>query len=251
MRKLIKILLLIQIIFPIALLSQGSAGNGASYETRSIVDMPTAGVIPKDNFSFDLINYSGGGVSFAFNYAFYKNFNVGLALSGEGFVGSGDMKIQNVPSINVKFRFLDESINIPAMLIGISTQGSGNYDNNSNRFSIFSPGVYLALSKNFNWDAGDLAIHGGLNYSFENPDEDFDVNYYVGLEQSFSSRFAVNLEYNAAVFERKLYDDTDGFLNSSLRYSIGSGFTLQLQLRNLLESKRITRFLGIEYINRF
>lgn len=250
MENLKKIFIVCISLIPYLLFAQGSAGNGATYETRQIIDMPTAGVIPKDNFSFDLINYSGGGVSFAFNYAFHKNFNVGLATSGEGIVGSGNIKWQSVPGINVKFRFLDERLNIPAMAIGLATQGSGHYYNSSNRFSVFSPGIFFALSKNFRWEAGDLALHAGINYSFENPKDDFDINYYCGLEQSFSSRFAVNLEYNAASFERKLSQDINGFLNTSLRYSIGNGFTLQLQIRDLLNSDHISRFLGIEFVSK-
>lgn len=235
--------------------SQGSAGNGAVYESRYAVDMPTAGVIPKGDYSVGMQFFSSGGLAVNVDYGFFKNFNAGVSLSGVNIIGYGDVKLQNVPGINVKYRFIDETLAIPAFAVGLNTQGKGEYQNSSNRFEFFSPGIFLAVSKNFTWDLGDLAMHGGINYSFENPTDNFLMNYYFGIEQSLLSRLSVSLEYNSSVFEREAKRiDSPGLVNSSLRCSIGEGFTLELQLRDLLETinknNSIVRFVGIEYINR-
>lgn len=102
---------------------------------------------------------------------------------------------------------------------------------------------------------GSVATHAGLNYSFENVADDFFVNYYAGIEQSIGKRVAINAEYNAGVFEWKAGRTKGrGFLNTSLRYSLGYGFTLQFQFRDLMKnfknSEEITRYFGIEWVGK-
>ncbi len=252
MKSLIIILLL---TFSLNCYCQGTAGNAAAFETRDIVDMPTAGVIPKGDYAVDLVYFDGGGLAFTFNYALWRNFNIGAALSAQNFVGSGEITLQNIPAILLKYRFVNETIEVPAFAIGLSTRGTGTYSNSSNRYAVSSPGVFLALSKNFRWDLGSLATHAGFNYSFENVTDDFFINYYAGIEQSIGNRVAVNAEYNAGAFEWKVGKTKGkGFLNASLRYSLGYGFTLQFQFRDLLNnfknSDKITRYFGIEWIGK-
>ena len=252
MKSLIIILLL---VFSLNCYSQGTAGNTAAFETRDIVDMPTAGVIPKGDYAVDLVYFDGGGLAFTFNYALWRNFNIGAALSAQNFVGSGEITLQNIPAILLKYRFVNETIEVPAFAIGLSTRGAGTYSNSSNKYAVSSPGVFLALSKNFRWDLGSLATHAGFNYSFENVTDDFFINYYAGSEQSIGNRVALNVEYNAGAFEWKAgRTKGKGFLNASLRYSLGYGFTLQFQFRDLLNnfknSDEITRYFGIEWVGK-
>lgn len=235
--------------------SQGSAGGGATFETRDIVDMPTAGVLSKNDYAVDLIYFDNGGIAFSINYGLWRNFNIGGSLSINNLVGAQDVDVQSIPSLILKYRFINETINVPAIAFGISTRGAGKYNNSSNRFEIASPGVFLSLSKSFLWDLGYLALHAGANYSFENTKEDFFVNTYAGLEQAIGKRFALNLEYNSGAFEWEARRTRGkGFLHSSLRYSLGYGFTLQMQFRDLLQnfknSDNVTRYFGIEWIGK-
>lgn len=243
------------IILEIDAFAQGSAGAGARFETRDIVDMPTAGVIPKDDYSVDMIYFENGGIAFTFNYGLWRNFNIGGAISAMNLVGTQEITLQNVPSVLVKYRFVNETIEVPAIVVGLSTRGTGIYHNSSNRFEIASPGVFLAMSKSFLWEVGAIAVHGGINYSLENTTDDFFVNYYAGVEQALGNRFAVNVEYNSGAFEWKDGRTRGrGFLHSSLRYSLGYGFTMQLQLRDLLNnfknSDKISRYFGIEWVGK-
>ncbi len=244
------------VIFSTSSWAQGSAGNAATYESRSIIDMPTAGVLHKGNYAIGLQFFSGGGLAVNADFALLKNFNAGIALSGMNIIGTGDVKFQSIPGINLKYRFLDETLSMPAFAVGINTQGKGYYNSSSNRFEFFSPGAFIAVSKNFSWDLGDLALHGGINYSFENPANNFFMNYYFGLEQSLLNRMSITLEYNASAFEQESKRiASPGLVNFAWRYSLTDGFTLELQLRDLLEKVRaansITRYVGIEYISRF
>ena len=250
-----KLFAIILLLLAHNLYSQGSAGGGATFETRDIVDMPTAGVLPKNDYAVDLLHYENGGIAFSMSYGLWRNFNIGGSISLGGLVGSQDVSMQSVPSIIIKYRFINETMNVPAFAVGVSTRGTGKYNNSSNRFEIASPGIFLSLSKSFLWDLGYLGLHAGVNYSFENVGDDFFVNTYVGLEQAIGRRFAINLEYNAGAFEWEArHSRGHGFLHSSLRYSLGYGFTMQMQFRDLLDnfknSKNITSYFAIEWIGK-
>ena len=215
-------------------LSQGTAGDKAVYETRFIVDMPTAGMLRDKSYSFTSAVYPVGGLMAAFDAGFLRYFNAGVRVSGNNIVGDGEITWQNLPGISIKGRILDERKTIPAIVLGFESQGGSNYIGD-NRFKTHSPGFYLALSKNYVWDLGNLAFHGGINYSLEPKPEYASPNLYGGLEQSIGSYIAINLEYNFQLDETEnLYYTKRGLLNASLRGSVASGITAEIRFRDIL-----------------
>ncbi len=257
----------INILFAIAILllsnkelySQGAAGNSASFESQKIVDMPTAGMLAKGNYSVNANIYTPGGIMLDFNAGLFKNFSMGVGFSGVGIIGRDDISFQKMPGFNLKFRVIDEQKNIPAIAIGFNSQGHGAWIKNLDRFETMSPGFYLAASKNFVWSIGEIAAHFGLNYSIEPNSDNKAVNFYLGAEQSIGSNFAINIEYNFNQDEKnyKVLSSL-GMLNTSFRYSISKGVTLELELRDLLQnrinsgkSKQLERRLNLELVRAF
>lgn len=236
--------------------SQGSAGNDATYESRYIVDMPTAGMIPESSFSIYGLAFSHGGILGEMFVSPLKDFLIGVSFGGTGIIGESDMKFQKLPAVHIRYRIIEEKISFPAILIGISTQGRGLYSSSAENFEVYSPGVFLAMSKNFNWFLGDIALHGGINYSFEAKPEIRTPNFYAGFEQSLGPSLSVNAEFNAAINEHKenLISEI-GVFNTSLRWSLTGGITLEFLIRDIF-SNRIdydtpSRYIGLEYIKSF
>jgi hypothetical protein len=239
----------------LSLHSQGTAGNNASYETRNIIDMPTAGILRPKSYNINCTAFHAGGITLDFSAGIFDWLNMGVAYSAVGIIGEDDIKFQNVPGFNIKIRPFKETLQIPAIVIGFSSQGKGMWINAEDRFETISPGFYLALSKNYKWDLGNLAFHGGLNYSIEPIPEKRSLNFYTGIEQSITSNFAVNFEYNFALDEKDYnYLDNLGILNSAFRFSISSGVTIELQIRDLLQSNRNSKYerrFGIDIVKTF
>ncbi len=247
------ILLTLLIICTGELFSQGSAGSKAYYETRNLVDMPTAGVIPKGTFSVYGQGFSEGGLLCALDFAPFKNFNIGLSYSGSHLIGDGNMTVQGLPGVNMKFRFIDESLDFPAIAAGIDIQGRGHFSPEEKRFQTLSPGVFVAVSKYYKWFLGSISVHGGVNYSFEAPPEDRVPNFYLGFEHSIGSIASLNMEYNANIDDNNnKFLQKRGLLNAALRLTLTGGFTLELQARDLLQHYNgaggMSRCLSIEYI---
>lgn len=236
--------------------AQGSAGENAIIETTKIVDMPTAGIMHKGYYQFAFNFFNFGGILSEFNISPVDNFSFGISYSLSGLIGSDKISIQKLPGIYFGWRFLNESYSYPAVLVGFSSQGMGGYITEKNRFLVYSPGLFLSASKNFKWLIGSIALHSGVNYSFDPPINDRTVNFYAGFEQSIGPFAAINLEYNATLNdENQNIMARKGLLNSSLRISITKGVTIQLQLRDLLNHQQkvdaFSRYLAIEIANKY
>ena len=237
MKKSIYIILILIIFFQITKeksIAQSSAGANAEYETLSIVDMPTAGIIPKSFYDINASVYSGGGFLAELIFSPFNQFMVGLSYSVTNLISNDELVF-------------------PAIAIGINTQGYGDFNKDAKRYQIQSPGAYIALSKSYDWALGSSALHGGLNFSFEPRHKA--LNFYVGFEQSIHTYASLNVEYNATLDDKEdLYLSKKGLLNASLRIPITSGFTFEFQFKDLFihfkDSDNITRNIHFEFIKR-
>ncbi len=210
------------------LLSQGSAGSSAPYESRVIVDMPTAGVVSKNHLGLTTVVFSGGGLLADLSFAPMDRFNIGVGYSGANVLGSGAITWQGIPSMHLRYRVIEETLEVPAIMAGLQTQGRGPVQNKI--FQTASPGLFLSASKQFRWWAGTVALHGGGGYSLDLAFNGQGVNLWAGLEQSLGSSASFMLEVNPT-----MNDNASGLLlNCSLRWVISTGFTLELQARDLL-----------------
>jgi hypothetical protein len=234
--------------------AQGSAGSGSKYESRFIVDMPTAGIIPHGNFALDMQNYQTGGLLTGLTFGLFNRITFGISYGGEYIIGSEKPDWNSLPGFNVKLRFLDETMVVPALALGFDSQGKDGYDEELDRYAIKSPGFFIAASKNYSF-LGYLSVHGGVNYSLERADDDRDPNLYAGLEKTIGPSAAFMAEYNLGWNDshNRALGRGRGYLNFALRFSVGDGFSLGFQMKDVLDNQRKvtfgTRSLSIEYIH--
>ncbi len=241
---------------PTYVLAQSDAGSSSIYESRFIVDMPTAGVLPKNTYCFDGTYFTNGGLLASFTIAPLKNLNLGISYSGSNIIGSGDIKFQKWPGFLLNWRIIDETRSIPAILIGANTQGRGEFISRKSRYVTLSPGIYASASKSFRWAIGSFSWHTGLNYTFEQQAGQHTPNFWIGFEHSIGAygAFYFELNPNLADKDRQL-STASALLNIGTRWSIARGVTIELKVRDLLENSRIhlgiERWAGISYIRRF
>jgi hypothetical protein len=234
-------------------LAQGTAGEKAKYEYKYLIDMPVAGVLEK-GFVAVAADIMRSGVLITFlDVGVFENVSFGISYGGSNIIGTGSIDWYKWPGINVRARILNETKTIPALTLGFDSQGKAEYFDDQNRYAIKSPGFFVAASKNFAlW--GFLALHATGNYSLENTDGDNFVNLLVGLEKTVGSQVSLILEYNFALNDNNGdFGSGKGYLNAGLRWSVGSGFTMEIDVRDLLRNSSINpssadRALRIEYI---
>jgi hypothetical protein len=251
MKKIFILLLL----FPyLSLLSQGSAGDKAQYQYRYLIDMPSAGILEKGIVGVvsEILPY--GVLISRLEVGVFDNISFGISYGGSNVIGAGDPDWYDLPGVNVRFRIVDESITLPSITLGFDSQGKGVYFTKQNRYAFKSPGFFGAVSKNFLF-LGYLSVHGSANYSMEGDDGDNFINLMAGVEKTLGPNISLVMDYDFTLNDNttKIFGDGNGYLNIGLRWSLGEGFTIGFDLRDLLDNKqwkptRADRALKIEYI---
>lgn len=244
-------------IQPSPLRAQGSAGSVATIEPRFLVDMPIAGLLQRGSFSVDMDFFQYGGVMMRINVGIAHNLSFGISYGANQVIGADKIDPNPYPGINIRLRIIDETTIAPAVLAGFDSQGKEPYIDELERYTIKSPGFFIAVSKNYNI-LGHLSVHGGLNYSLESKDGSNALNMYTGLDKSLGSNLSLLLEYNLGLNDARAdaMGRGRGYLNTGLRWSVGKGFTLGFDLKDLVKNQRDRISIGnrtvyIEYVNFF
>ncbi len=252
--KTIRLILALFVISVSIIFAQGTAGTGAKYEYRYLIDMPTAGILNKGFVGVTSDVLPGGDLIERIEVGVFDNVSFGISYGGQNLIGAGSPIWYGYPGVNIRFRIMNETLSTPALTLGFDSQGKGEYFDSTSRYAIKSPGFFAAASKNFAF-MGYLSLHGTVNYSLESKDGDDFVDLRVGAEKTLGENVSIIGEYDFAFNDNatKYFGNGDGYLNIGIRWSIGSGFTLGFDLRDLLANKKWSpssadRALRIEYI---
>lgn len=240
--------------FNFVLSAQGTSGSNAKFEYRNLIDLPTAGILEKGFVGVVMDFMPGGVVVPKIEVGVMNGFSFGISYGGSNIIGSGKIEMYKLPGINLRARIVDESVVIPAFTLGFDSQGKGYFDKVLNRYQIKSPGFFLAASKNFEF-FGYLSLHGVINYSLERDDADKDLNLGFGFEKTINEKLSIVGEYDFAINDNtgKAFGDGNGFMNVGIRWSVGEGLTLGLNLRDLLDNKKVSgssadRGIFVDYV---
>lgn len=232
----------------------GSAGSDAGVESRYLVDMPTAGILHNGMIGMSVHFYEMSGVLVSLEAGAFNRLTFGLSYGGTNVIGTGAVDWNKLPGVNVRFRLLDETADFPAVTFGYDSQGKDAYVPQYERYTFKSPGFFAAASKYFTM-LGYLGIHGGVNYSLENGDGNKNINFYVGADKTIGRDISVVAEYNFGLNDNladppMLTRPGHGFLNGAVKWSVGNGFTVEFDYKNILDLKKngSLRTIRIEYV---
>jgi len=216
---------------------QGAAGTEGQLEPRFLVDMPSAGMLDKGSMALDVDFYQEGGVLFALSAGVLDRLSFGISYGGAHLIGSSSPVMNELPGVNVKVRIVEESVALPAIAIGFDSQGKDGYIKELDRYTVKSPGLYAAASKNYTL-LGFFSLHGGINYSFERTDNDKDFNLFFGAEKTIGPVLSLVLEYNMGLNDNSgdAIGKGQGYLNTALRCTLGKGLTIAVYIKDLIHN---------------
>ena len=103
--------------------AQNSAGDAANIEPRYTIDTPTAGLLKRGAFAMDVDFFQNGGMTVGLEAGALDRLNFGISYGGSGIIGDGNISMQKLPGVNVKFRLFDETMAMPAIALGFDSQG--------------------------------------------------------------------------------------------------------------------------------
>jgi len=211
-----------------------------SYELICLADTPTAGILQYGEVMINTKMYRNNGILLGASVGLFSRFMLGVSYGGENIVGNESPDWHERPEVNTKYRVLDESPLLPAVVVGFDSQGHGVYHPLLKRYDIKSKGFYAAASRNY-YFLGNLGLHLGTNYSLENKDDQKSINFFLGVDKSLGDELTLMIDYDFALNDKDPEQEDISF-NESLLKRKGNGYL------NLALYLRFTDFLAVKFI---
>ena len=212
------------------------------YPPLKLVSMPTGGTLPKGTFSLETLLMNNGSILPSFCLGLTDNVTIGISYGIQGFIGVGNFqKNKSYPEVQLKYRLFEETDMKPSILIGLDTQGKGNYYDapDYERYEQKALGFYFVLSRNYEM-LGNFGFHVGLNKNlFENSDGDEDINIFFGFDKALNRSFSLLAEYDFARNDNGSDDQGilirkgRGYLNAGLRWSATNNLMLEINVKDI------------------
>jgi hypothetical protein len=231
----------------------------------TLVSIPTAGTLERGQYEMEVLMMTDGGILGRLGIGFTDRFALGMSYGIQEFIGNGKPALnRTVPEAQVKYRIYDESYNIPAIALGLDTQGRGKFqtydvvDTSSGeeeiletveRYETKAIGIFLVASKNWQiW--GNFGSHFGISKNvWEADNNDDDINIFFGVDKDLSPELSLYLEYNAGLDDNN-YDDNElidltkitvgrgkGYLNAGVRWFVTPSMMLEVDMNDIFINK--------------
>ncbi len=166
-------------------------------QPQQLVHCPTAGMAEHGKMLTQMLVFPGDGLRAKVSLGLFNIAQVGISYGAMRLFGRGSVDVDPLPGFELRLRILSEGVKMPAILIGLDTQGYGAYNDELKRYDQKSRGGYIVASKNWWWLSGNFGLHGGFNYSFE---ENFARGFsaFVGFDKDIKDAVGIRLEYDLA-----------------------------------------------------
>ena len=212
--------------------------HAQTIQPRRLVTSPTAGTLPHGSYALETHLFDGGGVTQRFAVGIADLLEVGLSYSGANIVGSRHVTWQPHVGAQFRVRIIEESMSAPGIALGFDSQGDGQYIGELRRFRQKSKGVYVVVSRNYRL-FGNLGIHGGMNYSFED-DDDRDPSFWAGIDKDVFTNLELVCEYDFATNDNddRAMTANRGYLNAAVKLNLSRAFILEFDVRNILRNEK-------------
>ena len=250
MRIRIVILVMISLMF---------AQSEQPYPPLELVSIPTAGTLPKGSYTYETIFAKNGGVTPKLAVGLTDNLTFGFAYGIHNLIGDQKPDYNPQPGFIIKYRAYSETTKWPAIVLGLNTQGKGNYLVKENivggRYEQKALGFYITASKNWNM-MGNLGLHIGLSKNtWEDLDADDDINFFIGIDKELNRSFSLLLECDAALNDNEYeFDDLTfgrgkGYVNAALRWAVVPNVLVEINFNDIRKNSTIES-KEVEYTNR-
>jgi len=228
---------------------------------RQLIDLPTAGTLPRGHFDIGLRLYAAGGALGHTDIGLSNRFMIGISYGGNDIVSNVDPDWNPRIGFSLKFRVIDELEVFPAVAVGYTDQGYGAYSSEYDRYTFKSRGFYAVTSRSFYFYKWTSSWHLGFNYSLEDDgDGDNDVNFFGGFDATFNYNLALLLEYDAGLNDDRgdfpdIAGQGRGYLNMSVKWLFAENLELEVMFKDLLNNRReaetFSRGMRILFVDSF
>jgi len=247
------------IIITLSLICVLFAQSEQPYPPLELVSIPTAGTLPKGSYTYETILTKNGGVTPKLAVGLTNNLTFGFAYGIHNLIGDQKPNYNPQPGFIIKYRVYSETTKWPAIVLGLNTQGKGNYMVKDGfiggRYEKKALGFYLTSSKNWNM-MGNLGLHIGLSKnSWEDLDGDDDLNFFIGIDKELNRSFSLLLECDGALndnedeFDNVTFGRGKGYVNAALWWAVVPNVLVEINFNDIRKNSTIKE-KEVEYTNR-
>ena len=218
------------------------------------IDNPTAAMLQRGEAAINSKLYQNDAIVMGTDVGIADFFQIGLAFGGEHILGNQNPKWTRV-DYKVKLRIINETLSLPAIAIGVDTQGHGTYHKDTKRYEIKSKGAYAVLSKNFEL-LGLIGFDLGANYSFDDhKTKANDLDIFTGIYKTAGDYVTLFIDFSTGLNDIDSNDEyaglKRGYLNTAVQFNVNEQFSIKLLLHDLLRNRKQTelfdRSLVLDY----
>jgi hypothetical protein len=240
--------LLIACLAACAVVVGGGEGRAGHAEPIYMIDSPTAGLLGHGEYHVQGRLGPDSAILLGLRIGIRNRVHLGVSFGMQEVFSYEKVSVNDQVGFQLRLRLIEE-MEHPALAIGFNSQGTGTYIEASDRYERKSKGFYAVISRNWKTPVGQLSLHGGVNYSLENSDQDSaDLFGVTDLEVIPGLEFILDLD--AALNDNK--DDTQFggggiYLDGAIRVSYGEKLAMMLIFRDLTQNYRPERRIGREF----
>ena len=232
------------------------------YPPLNLVSIPTGGTMPRGSYTIEILLQKEGGVLPKLAVGLTNHFTIGMSYGIKKMIGVDKPEVnRSKPEVQIKYRLFEETESRPAIVIGLDTQGKGDYRDSVraigggigvgrleevNRYNQKAWGLYFVMSKNWEF-LGNFGAHLGLSKnSWENTDGDDDLDFFFGFDKEINRSFAFLIEYDAAMNDNQEKYEWDeisfgrgsGYLNAAFRWTMATNLLLEISFNDINKSTK-------------
>jgi len=213
-----------------------------------MIDSPTAGLLGHGEYHVQGRLAPESAILLALRIGIRNRVHLGVSFGMQEVFSYEKISVNDQVGFMIRLRLIEEQSH-PALAIGFNSQGTGPYYEEEERYERKSRGFYAVVSRNWKTPVGQLSLHGGVNYSLENNDQDT-VNLFGVTDLEVIPGLEFILDLDAALNDNT--DDTQFggggiYLDGAIRVSYGESLAMMLIFRDLTQNFRPERRIGREF----
>jgi len=214
-----------------------------------MIDSPTAGLLAHGEYHIQGRIGPESSVLLAFRVGLKNRVYLGTSFGMQNLFSYEQVEFNDRPGFQFRVRLIEEDDRRPGLALGFNSQGTGAWNDEAERYDRKSKGFYAVLSRNWKIPVGHFSVHGGLNYSLENEDEDH-ANAFAAIDWEAITGLDFILDLDGAFNDNRDDERFGGggmYLDGAIRVTYGENLQLMLIFRDLTKNYTPERRIGREF----